>query len=181
MFYAKKNIKNIVLTGLLLSIQQGFAEKHIIGSWPSGFFPAFFGVLNQLYWCEHAGKTPVVYWGKESFYWQKSGYNGSFNAWEYYFEPVSDESASEGEPRDKNFSIDRPIFSYSIDLETRLLANRFINSYVEVVPSIKDKIELFFRKKMAGEKTIGIHLRGTDKHLEVKIVDPWLPPMNIVC
>lgn len=54
-----------------------------------GFFAEFFWVLNHLQWCLATQQTPVVYWGEKFAYYSPEGYNGSLNAWEYYFEPVS--------------------------------------------------------------------------------------------
>lgn len=171
----KINIKMSFLIGFLFCFQQSHTEKHVIGSWSAGFFSAFFGVLNHLYWCEKTGKTPVVYWGKESFYWQNGGYNGSFNAWDYFFEPVSYERASPDESRDTSYSVGERIFpTVPTSLEKRLLAHRLINSYIKIVPSINHKVESFFTQNMAKKRTIGIHLRGTDKYKEVKVVDPIL-------
>jgi hypothetical protein len=172
-------MEKLFLRGALLCLLfcsgQSFAQKHVIGSHNAGFFSAFFGVLHHLYWCEKTGNIPVVYWGKESFYWQKEGYNGSFNAWEYFFEPVSSETASAHEPRDMRYWIDEFIFCFDLmDNKKIVLANRLINKYVRIKAPISAKLESFFDKKMAGKKTIGIHLRGTDKYTEVKVVDTML-------
>jgi hypothetical protein len=170
---AKKKLAKKTLFLCFFFFQHSFAEKHVIGSHNAGFFSDFLGILNHLYWCEKTVKTPVVYWGKENYYWQANGYNGSLNAWEYYFEPVSDETASVDEPRDKRYSVDGWTFYYhQIDLEKRLLANRLINNYIKINPAVVKKVSSFFTKNMFNKKTIGIHLRGTDKDREVKSIDP---------
>jgi hypothetical protein len=176
----KKCFKSIVFFSCLLWFQQSFSEKHIIGSWPHGFFSAFFGVLNHLYWCERTGNTPVVYWGRESHYWHKDGYNGSLNAWEYFFEPVSLQTATESEPRDTYFLVDTSICVWPaipIASETReriLLANRLINTYIKINSIVDNKVTSFFNNNMLGKKTIGIHLRGSEKTSEVRGVDPLI-------
>jgi hypothetical protein len=173
-------VKNSIFFGLLLCCQQSFPEKHVIGCWHAGFFSNFFGVLNHLYWCEQTGNAPVVYWGRESFYWHKDGYNGSLNAWEYFFEPVSSQTASESEPRDARFLVDPSIYVFpptTITSETRertLLANRLINTYIKINSIVDNKVTSFFSNNMLGKKTIGIHLRGENKTLEVRGVDPLI-------
>lgn len=77
-----------------------------------GFFADFLYTLNHLEFCIAHGKTPVVCWGNDSSYFSPDGYNGSKNAWEYYFEPVSGAVLRKGDqfyrqnyyPRSNNFS-----------------------------------------------------------------------------
>lgn len=154
------------------------AKKHIIGSRPiAGFFSNFCGVLNHLDWCEKNNMTPVVYWDKDSLYWQRSGYNGSFNVWEYYFEPVSAATATASEPRDHRYSAygDNGAGTFGQTLignDITHYANSLINKYITVKTTIKHKVESFYAQHMADKKTIGIHLRGTDKKTEIPAVDP---------
>lgn len=153
------------------------AKKHIIGSRPTaGLFSNFCGVLNHLDWCEKKGMTPVVYWDQDSLYWQHDGYNGSFNVWEYYFEPVSSQTAAAHEPRDHSYAViadDMAPFGHTlISRETVCCANALINKYITANAIVKKKVESFFAQHMVGKKTIGIHLRGTDKKSEIPFVDP---------
>ena len=53
-----------------------------------GFFSAFLQVLDNLRWCEQNGYKPIIQWGSDSQYYIPEGYNGSYNVWEYYFEPT---------------------------------------------------------------------------------------------
>ena len=46
-------------------------------------------ILDHLYICEKQNKTPLIFWGKDSYYYTEEGFNGFKNCWEYYFEPVS--------------------------------------------------------------------------------------------
>ncbi len=54
-----------------------------------GFFAEFFWVLNYLDYCVAMQISPVIFWDSSSSYYAPEGYNGTTNAWEYYFEPVS--------------------------------------------------------------------------------------------
>ena len=65
-------------------------QKCVRGCENWGFFAEFLWVLNHLEWCERTNKIPVIYWDRRFAYYSSEGYNGSFNCWEYYFEPVSD-------------------------------------------------------------------------------------------
>ncbi|MCW6038016.1 nodulation protein NodZ [Spirulina subsalsa FACHB-351] len=56
-----------------------------------GFFALFFQVLGHIYQAEQEDLIPVVFFGSSCLYWSEQGYNGhQDNAWEYYFEPVSE-------------------------------------------------------------------------------------------
>jgi protein O-GlcNAc transferase len=56
-----------------------------------GFFALFFQVLGHIYRAEQEGKVPIIFFGSNCLYWSDHGHNGfQNNAWEYYFEPVSD-------------------------------------------------------------------------------------------
>lgn len=146
---------------------------------PGGFFFQFFAVLNQLEWCERNNKVPVVYWGNDSLYFEAEGYNGEKNnVWEYYFEQVSDQSYPNGHPvshsfyPDTNFGIYKGASSFKeiISLNRRWV-HILIKKFIHIKPIIMQKIEDFFKKNMENKFTIGIHMRGTDKQIEVKPVE----------
>lgn len=148
-------------------------EKYVIGCEHAGLFSNFFYTLNHLAWCDHLkNKTPVIYWDNHSAYFMPEGYNGSLNVWEYYFEPVSSLAYEPGDfiqpnqPEQMTFVITRT------DQEDRYAAQKIIDKYVILKPSIQQKIDTFYNTTMKGKKTIGIHLRGTDKWTEVKPVNP---------
>lgn len=54
-----------------------------------GLFVELFWAMNHLYYCSVTNQIPVIYWDHEFAYYDKNGYNGGTNCWEYYFEPVS--------------------------------------------------------------------------------------------
>ncbi|MSP49185.1 MAG: hypothetical protein EXQ95_07640 [Alphaproteobacteria bacterium] len=58
---------------------------HLIRAWGAGFWGDMMHVALQLALAESLGRTPIVYWGRESRYRRP----GTANAWELYFEPVS--------------------------------------------------------------------------------------------
>lgn len=152
----------------------GKSNKHVIGSWGAGFGSCFHAVLNHLDYCEKANKTPVVHWGKESFYYDTGGFNGSYNVWEYYFQPISDLYYKKGDRIDYTYD-PNGLFTFhypNIIQSKRDRAATLIKKYINLNELVLSKINSFYQKNMAGKKTIGIHIRGTDKFLEEKIVKP---------
>jgi hypothetical protein len=156
-------------------------NKFVIGHHKAGFFSDFLGVLNHLFVCDIQGKTPVVYWDERFNYYQADykccpncKVTGQ-NAWDYYFNPVSDlvynhsdvvcnKFWSEEIPHEKQF------FTSFLDLGTRRRAKQIIDKYISIKPCIQKKIDVFYSEKMQGKRVIGLHLRGTDKFTEVKPV-----------
>lgn len=161
-------------------------EKYVIGAWYSGFFSTFFGVLNHLAWAKKNNKIPVVYWDSGCLYYEKTGFMGATNAWEYYFEPVSNEHYKPGDPihntyHDPDHNLITPITSpregHSCFLieQYRAHANMIINEFVRVKPYVKKIIKKFQEDhNMDTIPTIGIHLRGTDKFMEADPLNPQL-------
>ncbi len=172
-----KKLSRLLLFLILLGGSHCQASKHVIGYEKlSGLFYSFLGVINNLIWCKKNDRKPVVYWGPHSLYYEKKGYHGKDNVWEYYFEPVSTESYHVGDNVwDRNAAPDlsqiRPITLNFCDQyeqkEVRQAAHSIINEHIKLRPYIAQKIDAFFQKEMAGKKTLGIHLRGTDKKLEI--------------
>ena len=154
------------------------AEKYVIGTRNVGFFSNFFGVINNLVWCDKKELVPVVYWDKVSCYFIDNGYNGSKNVWEYYFEPVSDLCYAEEEKIRRiytapdGFKIPWCACNYkkNFDLKFREKISNIIKKYIKIKQSILNKIDCFFKKNIAGKTTVGIHVRGTDKYKEVRPV-----------
>jgi hypothetical protein len=151
--------------------------KYVIGTNKGyGFFAAFLVTLGHIDWCERNGFTPVVYWDDQSLFYQPGGYNGSVsNVWEYFFQPVSDLRYVPGDPINRGYLTPDGAFwiggifesCFSKDKTNYCQALKLlIDKYVRIKPEVMLKLQSFYRQYMAGKKTIGIHLRGTDKHLE---------------
>lgn len=81
----------------LYATPENSTSKSVRGCVGWGFFAEFLWVINYLHWCQETYQTPVIYWGEKSSYYSPNGYNGSQNAWEYYFEPVSDQKYNPGD------------------------------------------------------------------------------------
>jgi hypothetical protein len=165
---------NILLFSVSITISaKSNPKKHVIGAHPNGFFSAFIGVLNHLDWCERSNKIPVVYWKRGSLYYDEHGFNGKKNVWEYYFKPVTDLKYERGDYIDKNYSVgDWTFYYFSLEQEKRDRAHALISKYVRLNRPTRQKIDAFYNQHIAGRKTIGIHLRGTDKWGEERLVSP---------
>jgi hypothetical protein len=146
------------------------ASKYVIRSWHAGFFSNFCAVMNHLEICEQNNLTPVVYWHKESRYFIPEGFNGSRNAWEYYFEPVSALKHIPGDQIHWDFFTGSTLFGEKSIYNVREKAHRLIKKYIKVNAIVQKKVDDFYNTYLAGKKVIGIHYRGTDKCEEVKQV-----------
>lgn len=135
----------------------------------SGFFSNVFSVLCHISIAERLGMTPVVdFQNYKTLYNETVQINNTSNAWEYYFQPVSDVQLSDVY-RSKNvfFSSGRYPngFSYSVTqvpglydvFERRVKINehveRIINDYTTNL------------KLDAGDRVLGIHFRGQEQKL----------------
>ena len=63
----------------------------LIRGWGAGFWADVGHVALQTILAEGLGRKPVVYWGRESRYYQP----GAGNAWDLYFEPMSSANMAE--------------------------------------------------------------------------------------
>jgi hypothetical protein len=174
---------------LLLFFHSSFAldnnnnlnQKFVIGARYAGFFSNFLGMLNIISWCDINKKIPVIYWNEDCLYWENDGYNNNTtNAWEYYFEPVSQLKYVEGDNIYKKYfapdgsGIKYSSFTCADILSYKLWGNQLIKKYIQIKPQVQKKIDNFYKTHFKNKKIIGIHLRGTDKYSEVKPINPDL-------
>jgi len=159
------------------------AKKLVIGYPPLfGMFAALCGTINVLASCEQQGKIPVIYWGPgdatNAPYYQQEGYNGSTNAWEYYFEPVSEEKYVQGDPITYCMYVsgDNLLPAALSDVPSwdhrafRKKVKPYVDRYLQVKPDLMKKIDAFYDVQIKGKPTIALHLRGTDKIKELQPV-----------
>ncbi len=169
----------------LFLIQALFAEeKFVIGNCPKeGFFSSYCSALNSIMWAEKNGKVPVMHWDASFCHYQKEGWRGSLQPWEYYFEPVSDLAF---EPTDPVYRVYGAPDDFNLPMifvrdqakfeELRDDAKKAIDKYIQVRPEIVEKADLFFREHMEGAVNIGIHMRGTDRAAN----DKWALPNDLI-
>ena len=157
----KKYWIKIACIGLLLissSIHAAIepAECAILRSRGAGMFSIFMDVLSLLQNHEKGlFKSIKVDFANEGQYFEP---NFGQNWWEYYFEPINNQSSD----KSKEF--------YYLDCwkiqfcNSREYNNYLIEKYVHLKPHIQDKINSFVANYFKNaEFLIGIHYRGTDK------------------
>lgn len=152
-------------------------NKYVIGTQKRGGMGSCLHVLlNHLYYCEKKGLKPVVFWDKTSLYYKKEGFHNKSNAWEYYFEPLntikyrSGDKINYGLPPKNSSKI---YFDYHKNEDpVRKYAARLIKKYnIRPNKNVQKKIDDFYKKNIEGTHTIAIHIRGTDKFKEEKLVE----------
>ncbi len=159
-------------------------EKFVIGNCPKeGFFSSFCSALNNIMWAEKNGKVPVMHWDETFCHYQKEGWRGSLQPWEYYFEPVSRLAY---EPTDPVYRVYGAPDDFNIPMiflrdqekfnELRSAAKNAIDKYIKVRPEILEKVDSFYQTHMAGAVNIGIHMRGTDRAAK----DKWVLPNDMI-
>lgn len=179
-------IKHKIIASVFLLHGASFiasAQKHVIGAREAGLFSNFLAVLNHTDWCLRNKHSPVVYWGQSSYYYTPAVYNGSVNAWEYYFEPTSSFSYEYGDVVDYNYPApDGYYIRYMFDEKSQPnkqerweIYLRLIEPYIRLNKVVQSKIDTFYDEHMRDKHVIGIHLRGTDKKSEVAPV-----PINVI-
>lgn len=154
-------------------------KKHVIGCMPLGLFANFGMVLSNLAWCVRNNALPVVLWTEHCLYYTGNEYNGSLNAWEYYFQPLS-QASYKGEtvhtqyvaPDNSWINITFQPHNQPTKAERKKIYETLIKPFIKLNPLVQEKVDSFFDARMRGRHTIGIHLRGTDKIKETKLVDP---------
>ncbi len=162
----------LICSSNILSKQLTIGLTKDAGTGLPGLFVSFRFVLACLPWHEKTKVPLAVYWDKKSVYYQPEGFNGvKDNVWEYYFEPLS--KAQPSKPFHAMYCA--PDNSYILSFNTmnkidkpyRRYVNYFIKKYIKIKAPILKKIYDFYQANMAGKKTVGIHVRGTDHYEEV--------------
>lgn len=157
-----------------------------------GFFSLFNLVLDGLYFADYYNMLPVVEWGKSTLYHEDRGVDGVLNSFEYYFKQPCGISVSSArhsknvvfyEYSHRKLSI--PDFNLTIgaSLTDDLKLNNYLNKRAEIIRkyiTFSDKAKQYLSestdKMLAGKKTLGVHVRGTDMNVgyngHAKVVTP---------
>lgn len=147
----------------------------------------FFQVVGLIRYAERHGLEPVVYFNEATCWWGPDGYNGSRNAWEYFFEPVGAVSATElFGARDRRFLEHAPVAQLQAAFPHDLVMSDYIldcvghydhteaqrQEYAAIVERrIRVKAEVLARLDPVTIDTLSrgataVHCRGTDKNRE---------------
>lgn len=148
-----------------------------------GFCADMHHLLYRLKFAEEINAVPRVHWGENIPYYDHGMDNITQNAFEYYFEPVS-ETAAHSPDEFKNYirSDVKHIYiyqnminkSYKIeDINFKLLADmykKYIHLNERTKTFIDSDIDKIFnrRDQLSSQKILGIHVRGTDFNLGLR-------------
>jgi len=152
-------------------------KPFVIGGRGGGFFSNFLGVLNNISWAESHNRCPIVYWGKAVRCYHDRNIKYTNNVWNYYFEPLVTYKYSIKHVWDKYENPSGSYIAYKppkLSSFTKRVRNKYhtvIQKHVRLKPHVQEKIDRFYEENFKGIRTIGIHLRGTDKKGEVKPVN----------
>jgi len=135
-------------------------SKLLIGGSTAGFFSMFRGTVGTFLTAEQNELDPLVFWERTLY-----NDNDFDNAWEYYFEQVSDYDMRKDSIHRCNGHNILPR-----EYNTRVEMNRLINKYVKVKQEIEDKVSRIVSD--LGKNPLGVHIRMTDKHNCTKHGEP---------
>tara|TARA_Y100001938_G_scaffold147304_1_gene228182 strand:- start:1268 stop:2251 length:984 start_codon:yes stop_codon:yes gene_type:complete len=152
-----------------------------------GFFSLFLELLDGLRWCEKNDYVPHIEGVKNEHYHSSTGFNGSNEIWEYYFEPIKTQINDGDNVREhynefllmeipQNFGfrsagsfgrrwmkgrVDEWPLVMDDDGWWREEANRVINKFgIKPNSIVQEKINNFIDDKMSAKVKIGVHIRA---------------------
>ena len=128
-------------------------EKLIIKGTDAGFFSMFRGTVGTIYEAKQRGYDVYVEWGQTLYNDDAHG----VNAWNYYFENLSDGPAGGLVGVVQNHVI------LPREYSTRQIMHDTINKYIKVKPDILEEVDALVAPA-SGSPMLGVHVRMTDKH-----------------
>lgn len=141
----------------------------------SGFFSNLTQVISHLILAENHGWIPVVdYQNFRTIYQERSPVNGTANAWEYYFKPLSPYSLEEVYSSRNVLFADGtacPPFPCRSNREYRSILKRYIHLQDSVAKEFSE-----FRKMLENTFVLGIHFRG--KEMNTTPGHPFAPTVR---
>ena len=180
------DVNRINESNLVLNFQT-YGEKNtdkniyyiMLNSPHKGFFSMFLLVLDALVIADQYHLVPAVEYGQKSLYYEGDEINGSTNPFEYYYEPVSDIDLSEimSSYRVLHFIEGHRLEDYNkqVFVASARVANddekskkyiddcsRVCSKYIHLNKPTLEYIQTETGKVLDGNKTLGIHVRGTD-------------------
>lgn len=143
----------------------------------TGLFAIFMYVLDHLAYAEDHGYIPVLDSQRyKCLYKEKTPIYGTRDPWRYYFEPITEISRRNcwkyknvvyGKIRFLRY---KGIYYYK-EKEKNVLPSpehidelhQLSNRYIKFRPELQDKLDQAL-KSLQGERTLGVHVRGTDMY-----------------
>ena len=135
-----------------------------------GFFAEFLYTLIRLYYAADRGFAPYVYWGNDFLYYESSGVEGEYNAFQYYFAPVSevtgiDQAAHVLDATDYHIHDvqDRlNTHGYAVTDEYMDALSDMIKRYIRYNQRTKTYLEDGYDALIGNKRALAVHFRGTD-------------------
>ena len=144
----------------------------------AGFCAILNRILGALYYADYYSFIPVIDNWNNSAYEEENEIQGTYNVFEYYFEPVSDfslvevlQSRNTTILRDHNADLilrDSNVVNWYVPNDTYIkkLADIY-KKYIKLNKNTEERIEREWQTLGLVGKTLGIHYRGTDYKLGV--------------
>lgn len=135
-----------------------------------GFFALLRNAISCLVVADRFDFIPYIAYPDDSLYSEKVPINGSTNAFEYYFQQVSDVSLTEIESSAnvvyyETKHLNAVKYGYQEEYENVEVFSGIYKKYIKLNKAVEDKMSGEIKNLLGEKKTIGIHIRGTDyKH-----------------
>ena len=132
-----------------------------------GFFALLRNAMSCLVVADRFGFIPYIVYPEDSLYSEEKPINGSYNAFEYYFQQVSDVTDAEiGASANVLYYETKHLnavkYGYQEEYENVEAFSHVYKKYIKLNDAIERKVTSEINNLLNGKKTIGIHIRGTD-------------------
>ena len=143
-----------------------------------GFFAELRVLLVKLHFADRYGLVPYLQWGKNFSYSETEAVNGTYNAYEYYFnQPFI--TSKEEVYASRLVTIAKASHASFIDAEYKNekydVSEEYLNDmattyakYIRLNDTVQKKTRTEIEKLLGDKKTLGVHFRGTDFHIGFK-------------
>ena len=127
----------------------------------SGFFSNFTQVLSHIQRAEELGMVPVVdFENFRTLYNVDAPVNGSHNAWDYYFHPVSPFPLAEVY-RSRSVYFCCGDYPRGYTFATNAAYREFLDKHIRLQENVRERIDRC-RGGFEGHRVLGIHFRGKE-------------------
>ena len=175
----KKKKNKFNKTSIYLKSKHNINKKrifYIIQRSPgAGLFSNLLFVLNHLNICDRHSFIPII--DMENFptiYNEKRKIFNSYNAWDYYFEPVSKYKLN------KIYKFERAIISssdyYKSFQQNSVEIKKIYKKYIKINKKILKEADVYIKKNIKNKKVLAIHYRGTS--YKTSAGHPYPPTFN---
>lgn len=135
-----------------------------------GFFAEFLYALIRLYYATERGFTPYIHWGEDFLYYEPDGIRREYNAFQYYFESVSEVSNIEKASyviRATDYHIHDVqnclnTHGYAVTKEYMDGLSAMIKKYIRYNSKTREYLENGYEDLIGDKKALAVHFRGTD-------------------